>query len=69
MWYNAHMRNDPPVYFDIEFTTSVVFKDWHGTIVKTYHPGDIVKASAETPYYFITPMGGIYFDEAKRVQA
>jgi hypothetical protein len=51
--------------FNIVITHPVFFKDNTGTVVKTYIAGDVVKASADT--YFVTSMGGIYHDEARRV--
>lgn len=59
--------NAPPEYFDIVFTDRVVFKDETGNIVKVYEVGDVTKASLDNGSYFVTPMGGIYHDEAKRV--
>lgn len=51
----------------IEFTKDVIFKDMHGTVLKTYSVGDQVICTAKTGHYWITPMGGIYFDEAKEI--
>ncbi len=39
----------------------------HGKVLKTYEVGDIVMATQEMPEgYFVTSMGGIWTDEAKR---
>jgi hypothetical protein len=51
----------------IEFTKEVVFKDMHGTVLKTYSVGDQVDYTAKAGHYWITSVGGIYFDEAKEV--
>lgn len=56
-----------PELFDIRFTKQVVFKDQNKNVVKTYEVGDTCKASGCTETYFITSMGGIYFDEAEAV--
>lgn len=53
--------------FLIVFTQSVVFKDRTGATLKTYEVGDVVVATAQTSNYFVTPMGGIYDTEARRV--
>lgn len=52
----------------IEFTKQVVFKDCEGTVLKVYEIGDRVTATAKAPHYFVTGMGGIYFDEARLVE-
>lgn len=59
--------NTPPTYFPITFTSKVVFKNDRGERVKTYEVGDVISASFYTGTYFVTPMGGIYNDEARRV--
>ena len=56
----------------IEFTKKVVFKDMHGTVLKTYEIGDRIPFANKIVWtngdgYFICGMGGIYFDEAKEV--
>jgi hypothetical protein len=61
------MNNAPPVYFDIRITHEVVFRDWNKTVVKVFEVGDVIKASHDTGTYFVTPMGGVYHDEAVRV--
>jgi hypothetical protein len=62
------MYNAPPVPFQIRFTKEVVFKDQRGTVVKVYGVGEIIDSTHDTGIYFVTPMGGIYHDEAERVQ-
>jgi len=61
----------------IEITKKVVFKDMHGTVLKTHEVGDIIEANGishgssrpDSGYgYFITSMGGIYFEEAREVK-
>lgn len=52
----------------IEFTKEVIFKDMHGTILKVYAVGDQVDYTAKAGHYWITSMGGIYFDEAKEIK-
>jgi hypothetical protein len=59
--------NAPPEYFEIRFTRRAVFKNQAGKIVKVFEIGDTYRASGCTETYFITPMGGIYFDEAEPV--
>lgn len=48
----------------IRFTKEIVFKDREGNVLKAYGVGDTALATAKTAHYFVTPMGGIYFDEA-----
>lgn len=60
--------NKPIEYFDIRFTKRVEFRDQNRTLVKAYDVGDTCRASGCTETYFITPMGGIYFDEAEAVE-
>jgi len=51
----------------IKITKEVTFKDRSGAVVAFYPVGAIIEASGKTSTYFITPMGGIYFDEAEEV--
>jgi len=51
----------------IRFIKQVVFKDRDGTVLLTYNPGDMERATAKHTNYFVTPMGGIYFDEAEEI--
>jgi hypothetical protein len=59
-------HRDTPT-FDIRITKVVTFYDSEGTVVKSYSPGDVVKATADAGHYFVTSMGGIYTHEAVRV--
>ncbi len=52
----------------IEFTKEVVFRDMEGAVLKTFSVGDRIEALGETHHYWITSMGGIYFDEAKEAE-
>lgn len=52
---------------NIKFIKRVVFSDQNGTIVKVYEIGDVVEYTAKADHYFVTSMGGIYFDEAKEL--
>lgn len=52
----------------IEFVKRVVFKDMYGTVNKVYEIGDRCEAHDHADsLYFVTGMGGIWRDEAKRV--
>lgn len=51
----------------IKFIKNVTFKDASGDVVAFYPIGAVIEASAKTGTYFVTPMGGIYFDEAVEV--
>lgn len=52
---------------EIEFIKEVIFKDMFGTILRVYNIGDRIQYTAKSKHYWITAMGGIYFDEAKEV--
>lgn len=58
--------------FGIRFKKKVVFRDREMTVLRTYLPGDVI-GGCTGPFghpscpYFVTPMGGIYTDEAERV--
>jgi hypothetical protein len=67
MWYNTLMHNAPPVYFQIQFTQQVVFRDQTGTVTHQFEVGDTLRASHDNGRYFVTGVGGIYHDEAARV--
>ena len=56
-----------PIPFLIAFTKDVTFRDSEGTIIRAFNKGDVVTATADTGTYFVTTMGGIYHDEARRV--
>ena len=51
----------------IRFTRRVEFRDHRGTLLKAYEVGDQEVYTAKSSHYWITPMGGIYFDEAEEV--
>lgn len=53
----------------IEFVKRVVFSDLAGTELKVYEIGDRETFTAKDGIKFITPMGGIYDDEAIEVVA
>lgn len=52
----------------IIFTKEVVFKDLTGSVVREYKVGDTCKYTAKTETYFVTSLGGIFFDEAIQVE-
>lgn len=52
----------------IEFTKEVTFKDQHGTVLRVYAVGEQISYTAKAGPYWVTPIGGIYFDEAKEVE-
>lgn len=51
----------------IEITKEVVFKTQDGTILKVYPVGHILDNVHKADHYYVTPMGGIWFDEAKEI--
>ena len=52
----------------IIFTKQVVFRDRNRTVLKVYEIGDTVEYTAKTDTYYITSMGGIWFEEAQEMQ-
>ncbi len=48
----------------IQFTKEVIFKDMLGNVTHHFNIGDKLKFLNKTSTYFITGVGGIYFDEA-----
>lgn len=56
--------------FPIVFTKLVVFKDQSGAIRNIFEVGDVIFSSLamEDAYYFVCVPGGIWMDEARRVQ-
>lgn len=64
--YNNNM-NKEPIPFLIVITDLVTFKDRTGTVLKQYQVGAVVEATADTGSYFVTSMGGIYHNEARRL--
>lgn len=53
--------------FQIEIIKEVVFRDGNGTELVRYRVGDRIRATAKHTHYFVTGMGGIYFNEAREV--
>jgi hypothetical protein len=53
--------------FKIRLTTPVTFRDREGNITRALAVGDTLEATCETNSYFVTSLGGIYKDEAKRI--
>lgn len=53
--------------FKIRATKRIVYKDQSGAEIKVYEIGDLIDATGATQTYWITAMGGIYFDEAEAV--
>lgn len=51
----------------ISFIKRVEFRDQKGMLLKVYEIGDEVEYTSKSNHYWVTPMGGIYFDEAKEV--
>lgn len=51
----------------IKFIKQVKFCDCNGVVLRVFEIGDEIAASAKSESYFITAMGGIYFDEAVEV--
>ena len=60
-----------PVRFKILFTRDVTFRDCTGAITHEFKIGDSIEATHEIRGngggYFVTAVGGIYYDEAKRI--
>lgn len=52
----------------IAFTQQVVFKDSSEVISHSYEEGDVLPFYSKNNSYWVTPVGGIYFDEAKEVE-
>jgi hypothetical protein len=48
----------------IQFVKEVTFRDRSGKLIKMYNAGDVIDATADTGSYFVTSIGGIYYDEA-----
>lgn len=54
-----------PVPFKIRATKRIVFRDQAGNELKVYEIGDLIDAThADERGYWVTSMGGIYFEEA-----
>lgn len=49
----------------IKIVKTVTFRDCNGTVLKVYNVGDIIDYTAVVDkMYYVTSMGGIWFDEA-----
>lgn len=58
--------NIQPETFKIRVTKRLEFKTQGGEILKVYEIGDLIDAThADERGYWVTPMGGIYFEEAE----
>ena len=52
----------------IEFVKQVEFRDCNGSLLCIYNVGDKVPFTAKVNGYYVTNMGGIWFDEAREVK-
>lgn len=59
--YNSTMNKQPIL---IVFTKQVTFRDSEGAILRDFSVGDVVSAH-DVGAYFITSMGGVYYEEAR----
>lgn len=66
LWYIVFMKV-PPKPFDIRLKVKVTFNDWNNTVVSQYPAGIILPATVKKSHYFVTSMGGIWFDEAEEI--
>ena len=48
----------------IVITKRITFRNISGGVIKIYEPGDEVRYTKDTGAYYVTPMGGIWHDEA-----
>lgn len=62
----ANMDNQQPT-FQIRITKTVTFRDLSGSVLAFFPAGTVINASARTQTTYITPWGGIYFDEAEAI--
>ena len=53
--------------FQIILVKPVTFRDLSGGTIRSYKPGDVMTSTHDAGPYFITPMGGIWKDEARKV--
>lgn len=53
--------------FFITFTQDVTFRDREDNILRDYKIGDVIAATHDNGMYFTTTMGGIYHEEARRL--
>ncbi len=54
--------------FMIRMTKEVCFNDRHGKVKMRLMPGDTFEASFDSGHYWVTGIGGIYKDEAVRLE-
>lgn len=57
----------PVERFTLRFTREVTFRDMRGTVLKTFAPGDTCEATGTMTGYWITAWGGIFWDEAEKL--
>ena len=55
------------VQITIRATKELRWSDNTGAVIKIHPVGTILKASADAGHYWVTPMGGVYKDEAETV--
>lgn len=53
---------------NIRIIKEVTFRDMHGTILVIYPVGHMLEATAVTSTYYVTAMGGIFFNEAEWIK-
>lgn len=53
--------------FQIRIVHPIVFRDQSGNALRTINAGEVLEATADTGHYYVTTMGGIYYDEAEVV--
>ena len=52
----------------IKITKKVTFRNRYGDVLAEHEVGAVIEASAKGTHYYVTPMGGIYFDEAREIE-
>jgi hypothetical protein len=60
------MKNMPKP-FKIRLTKPIHFTDVGGSVVHRFNVGDLMTATVDTGHYYVTSLGGIYHDEAEKV--
>jgi hypothetical protein len=53
--------------FQIRIIYPIVFRDQSGNALRTINAGEVLEATADTGHYYVTSIGGIYYDEAEIV--
>ena len=61
------MKRNEPETGQIRFVKEVTFRDCQGTILAHHNVGDSVEFRGKTQHYFISSLGGIWFDEAEEI--